>query len=154
MVKTSDLKPHDAVHDDPGDARARAERVRGASRAELPRRRTATMFLAANMQTLGRRREEYRHLAEAPIGSVPAPHQYPAGVVQASVVLEEGWRIWMFKHRRDRESFVASYPQARRIYGTKSKLPRVCALCHRNTHAPLFDGCMDAECPYGFTPCM
>ena len=30
----------------------------------------------------------------------------------------------------------------------------ICGYCHRNTKAPLFDGCMIENCPYGFTPCL
>lgn len=34
------------------------------------------------------------------------------------------------------------------------KKPRVCPKCHRDTKAPLFDGCMTVNCPYGFELCI
>ena len=30
----------------------------------------------------------------------------------------------------------------------------ICKQCKRNTQAPLFDGCMSANCPLGFEPCL
>lgn len=30
----------------------------------------------------------------------------------------------------------------------------VCEECHRNTQAPLFDGCMTPNCPRGYEPCL
>ncbi len=30
----------------------------------------------------------------------------------------------------------------------------ICPTCKRNTKAPLFDGCMLAKCPKGYTPCL
>lgn len=36
----------------------------------------------------------------------------------------------------------------------KKKKSPFCPECHRNTKAPLFDGCMNTDCPYGYKPCL
>lgn len=36
---------------------------------------------------------------------------------------------------------------------TVSYTVRICKKCERNIDAPLFDGCMNKNCPHGFEPC-
>ena len=33
-------------------------------------------------------------------------------------------------------------------------IPGFCKTCRRDTNAPLFDGCINADCPHGYKPCL